>query len=160
MEQELKELISSADLVIIGIGNEWNWVRMGIKEDPRYQELLEYCSHEGNNFLLPIVEYEYAYYNSDERIESAYKGLKKLIGDKKHFLVSDICFQDALLFGFDPAKSVYPCGNCMYLQSDESDGELYSADKCEEFMSLVNKIHDIRIRIGECQEAHGGLPGV
>ena len=45
MEQELKEQISSADLVIIGIGNEWNWVRMGIKEDPRYQELLEYCSH-------------------------------------------------------------------------------------------------------------------
>ena len=54
MEQGLKEQISSSDLIIVGIGSEWNWVKTGINNDPRYADLLEYCSHEGNQFLLPI----------------------------------------------------------------------------------------------------------
>ena len=35
MKTELKEQISSADIVIVGIGNEWNWVKTGINNDPR-----------------------------------------------------------------------------------------------------------------------------
>jgi len=145
MAETLAEQIEKSDFIIIGIGNEWNWVKNGLKNDDRYKGIINYAGKEGNEWLLPVIEYEYAYYNSDDGIENAYNGLKKLIGDKKYFLVSDICFQDALLYGFDPAKSVYPCGNCMYLQSEDQDGELYSAEKCEEFTSLVKKIHDIII---------------
>ena len=143
MEQELKEQISSADLVIIGIGNEWNWVRMGIKEDPRYQELLEYCSHEGNNFLLPIVEYEYAYYNSNERIEEAYAGLRKLIGDKKYFIISDQFLLDAPLYGFDEEKCVNPCGNYNYLQTASGEDNVINVKDVPEFMERVDSIHKI-----------------
>ena len=110
MEQGLREQISSSDLIIVGIGSEWNWVKSGIKSDTRYANLLEYCNREGNQFLLPIVEYEYACFNSDKRIEDAYKALRALIGDKKYFLVSDIFLQDAPKFGFDESRCVYPFG--------------------------------------------------
>ena len=143
MEFELKEQISSADLVIIGIGSEWNWIKSGIKNDPRYGQLLEYCNHEGNHFLLPILEYEYAYYNTDNRTKEAYIGLRKLIDDKKYFIVSDLFLQDAPLNGFDPSKCVNPCGNYTYLQTANGQDELYEAIKVPEFMEKVESIHKI-----------------
>lgn len=143
MAQALKEMLQDSDLCIIGIGDEWNWVKKGIRSDSRYKNILEYCDNEGNQWLLPIVEYEYAYYNIDNKVADAYRGLRKLIGDKKHFIVSDIFLQDALLFGFDYERAVYPCGNFMFLQTnDESDG-LLNAEKTEEFREVVDKIHSI-----------------
>ncbi len=143
MEQGLAEQISSSDLIIVGIGSEWDWVKSGIKNDARYAALLVYCSHEGNQFLLPIIEYEYAYYNSDKKTEEAYRALRKLIGDKKYFLVSDIFLQDALKFGFDAERCVYPCGNYKYLQSSHPDDELIEAQNVPPFMELVESIHKI-----------------
>ena len=90
MEQNLAGLVENFDNVVIGIGNEWNWVGSGLSKDERYNRLLEYCKKEDNNWLLPIVEYEYAYYQTDTKIEKAYKALKNIIGDKKYFLVADI----------------------------------------------------------------------
>jgi hypothetical protein len=51
MEQGLKEQISSSDLIIVGIGSEWNWVKKGINNDPRYAGLLEYCIMRVINFF-------------------------------------------------------------------------------------------------------------
>ena len=143
MEKELSELIGNADQCIIGLGSEWNWVNSGISKDSRYDQIIEYCKHEGNQWLLPIVEYEFAYYNNDNRIEEAYKGLRKLLGDKKYFLVSDLFLQDALLYGFDIDRVVYPCGNYMYLQTANDKDELMEAQKIPEYMELVDSIHKI-----------------
>ena len=57
MEQSLSEKISASDICIVGIGSEWNWVNKGIKADRRYDQILEYCKHEGNQWILPIVEF-------------------------------------------------------------------------------------------------------
>ena len=141
MEQKLSEIIGSADCLIIGIGGEWNWVKAGLSRDKRYSQLTEYCKKEENHWLLPIVEYEYAYYNNDPMIEEAYKSLKKLIGDKKYFLVSDLFLQDALMYGFEPENSVYPCGNYMFLQTSDPDDPLMEARQSEDFMDIVNSIH-------------------
>ena len=143
MTEELCKLVDDAEVLIIGIGSEWDWVKNGIKKDDRYGRVLEFCNKPENKWLLPIVEYEYAYYNNDDRIEMAYKCLKELVGDKKYFLISDICLQDALIYGFDPDCCVYPCGNFMYLQTDDANGMLYAADKNADFMGLVDKIHKI-----------------
>lgn len=143
MIDDLKKQIDDSQFILVGIGSEWNWVRTGINSDERYSKLLKYCDKEGFQWLLPIVEYEYAYYHTDVKIEKAYEGLKKLIGDKKYFLVSELFLQDALMYGFDPAKSVYPCGTYMYLQTPDLDDNLILAEKCEEFQELVQKIHKI-----------------
>ena len=63
MAETLLEQIEKSDFVIIGIGNEWNWVKNGLKNDDRYKEIIEYSGKEGNEWLLPVIEYEYAYYN-------------------------------------------------------------------------------------------------
>lgn len=143
MAQKLTELFDEYDLFVIGIGDEWNWVKRGIRSDSRYSSILEYCSNEGNQYLLPIVEYEYAYYNIDNRTVDAYRGLRKLVGDKKHFVVSDIFLQDALLYGFDYERAVFPCGNYMYLQTNDAFDGLLNAEKTEEFREVVDKIHTL-----------------
>ncbi len=143
MSQELIEQIANSDLCIIGIGDEWNWVKTGIKTDSRYDQILEYCSKEGNHWLLPIVEYEYAYYNHNNRIGKAYKGLRSLIGDKEYFVISDTFLQDCLLFGFDKERCVFPCGNYRYLQTNNVNDPLLDAEDTEEFMDIVMSVHSI-----------------
>ena len=148
MEKSLTEMISESELCIVGVGSEWNWVNKGIKADKRYSQILEYCKNEGNQWLRPIVEFEYAYYNSDSRIEEAYKGLLRLLGNKKYFLISDLVLQDALLYGFDPERCVYPCGNMMFLQTSNDKDELISAQSSPEFMDIVESIHKIIVDLG------------
>ena len=143
MEKSLSEMIEDSDLCIVGIGSEWNWIKKGISSDNRYCQILEYCKNEGNQWILPIVEYEFAYYNSNNKIEDAYKGLYKLLGDKKYFLISDLFSQDALLYGFSLEKCVYPCGNMMFLQTSNDRDELINAQSCSEFMDIVESIHKI-----------------
>ena len=82
MKKRLSELISESDLIIVGIGNEWNWIKEGIKQDDRYNEILKYCDSEGKGWLLPIIEFEYGFYNNNEKIDRAYRALKKLIGER------------------------------------------------------------------------------
>ncbi len=145
MDFKLQEAINDADLLIIGIGNEWNWVRQGLKKDSRYEQLLKYCENKEYNWLLPIVEYEFAFYNTDVNIENAYRALRNMVGDKKYFLVSDLFLQDALMYGFDPAKSVYPCGTYMYLQTPDVNDDLVLAQESNDFKQLVERIHEIII---------------
>lgn len=143
MEKTLAEYIDDSEQIIIGIGNEWDWIKKGIRTDVRYNKLFSLAALEGNEWLLPIIEFEYGYYNNDKRIDEGYRGLKKLVGDKRYFLVSDIFLQDALLNGFDMSRCVYPCGNYMYLQTAAGDDELINAAKCSKFQELVDLIHDI-----------------
>ena len=143
MEKRLSEVISEADLIVVGIGNEWNWIRDGLRNDERYSDILGYCQKEGNNWLLPIVEFEYGYYNNNSRIDEAYKGLRKLIGEKNYFLISELFLQDATLNGFEQENCVYPCGNYRYLQTPDIDEPLMEAVKAEEFMGLVSRIHNL-----------------
>lgn len=156
MEQSIAELVSASDLVIVGIGSEWNWVNNGLKKDGRYSQILEYCSKEENRYLLPIVEYEYQHFNSDKKTEDAYKGLKALLKEKKYFIVTDLFLQDAVSCGFDLKKFVNPCGNYDYLQSS-SDDELLKAEDVPEFMDIVNSIHKIVTEFGGNIEINDSL---
>ncbi len=151
MEKSLSEHILDADLIIVAVGNEWNWIRKGLKNDKRYQELLSFCENEENEWLLPVVEFEYAFYNNDPSIDEAYKKLRKMIGQKSYFLISELFLQDALLNGFEEDKTVYPCGNYRYLQTNNPEDELIKATDSEDFMELVGQIHGI------IEEKHGSL---
>ena len=97
MDKRLSELINDSELIIAGVGKEWNWIQKGITSDDRYHDLLEFCGRDGNEWLLPIVEFEYGFYNNDPKIDEAYKALRKLIGQKNYFLISELFLQDALL---------------------------------------------------------------
>ena len=72
MDKRLSELINDSELIIAGVGKEWNWIQKGIASDDRYHDLLEFCGRDGNEWLLPIVEFEYGFYNNDLNLEVRY----------------------------------------------------------------------------------------
>jgi hypothetical protein len=143
MEKKLSEVIKEYDQIIVGIGNEWDWIKAGIKGDERYHELLQYCEDESNKWLLPIIEFEYGYYHNDEKVDDAYRGLRKLIGDKPHFLISETFIHDAILDGFEEMNCVYPCGNYRYLQTNDLADDLLDVTITEDFNGIVSRIHKI-----------------
>ena len=136
------ELVRDSDLLLVGIGNEWNWIKKGILGDDRYSALIELCSREDNRWLLPVVEFEYGFYNNDAHIDEAYRALRKLIGDKRYYLISELFIHDALLNGFDRELCVFPCGNYGYLQTADPLDPLLTASDQPEFMRLVEEIHE------------------
>ncbi len=143
MEKSLSQIIGEYDQIIVAIGSEWDWIKTGIKGDERYQELVMYCEEDSNKWLLPVVEFEYGFYNNDPKIDGAYKALRNLIGDKPYFLISELFINDALLNGFEEKRSVYPCGNYRYLQTNDLNDPLFDVTAIEDFKNLVDKIHVI-----------------
>ncbi len=143
MGKKLSECIDDYDMLIVGIGSEWNWIKRGLSADIRYSELLDYARKEGNKWLMPIIEFEYGFFNNDQEIDEAYRILRRIIGEKKYFLVSDIFLQDPLLNGFAPENCVFPCGNYRYLQTSDSSDGLIDAMGAAEFVAAVDQIHDI-----------------
>ena len=143
MDKKLAELIKDYEMVIVGIGSEWNWIKKGIREDERYSELLEFAKNEDNKWLVPVIEFEYGYYHNNTRVDEAFRGLRKLIGEKSYFLVCDTFLQDAVFNGFDEALSVFPCGTYRYLQTNDPSDDLLDVTICTDFTQLVDKIHRI-----------------
>ncbi len=143
MGKSLSELIGESDLLLIGIGSEWNWIKRGIRKDSRYAEIIEFGNRDENKWLIPLIEFEYGYYNNDPSIDEAYKALRTLIGDKNYFLISELFLQDALMNGFDSERCVFPCGNYMYLQTADPSDALIETVKSEEFLKIVDLIHGI-----------------
>ena len=51
MTCKLADQIEKSDLIIIGIGNEWNWVKNGLKNDDRYKELIAVINDSNKPFM-------------------------------------------------------------------------------------------------------------
>ena len=143
MDKTLLETVRDYDQIIVAIGDEWNWIKKGIKQDSRYNQLIEYANTDDNQWLLPIIEYEFRSRNEDDRISSAYEALREIIGEKSYFLISEIFTQDALSHGFEETNCVFPCGNYQYLQSNDLEDELIPVAECDDFQGLVKRIRKI-----------------
>ncbi len=148
MGVSLKYLVDEADLVLIGIGEEWGFKPDYLKDDVIKKDLENGKDYE---WLYPYIEYEYLTKKySDNRLEN-YKKLRNIIGEKEYFLVSTLHDSLALEAGFSLKNSVFPCGNFNYLQGVSNDtGRLYKADEIPCFDKICAQVdqylnHEIEI---------------
>jgi NAD-dependent SIR2 family protein deacetylase len=103
MEQKIQELIKDADMILVGIGEEFS---------PKFEgEQGELEPFERSRF--------YAQIEADHPVLAAYERLQKLIGEKQHFIVTmntdDLIYRSTL----DAEKIVAPCGSMGKLQCSE-----------------------------------------
>ena len=117
MLQQIKESIADAQLVLVGIGTEFEVDFEKMKEDPFYIPLMDQAMQEENaEQLLQYLRFHYIRKHPEQSRIQAYQNLARLLEGKNYFVVS-LC-KDDLIFasGLNPERIVTPCGGFRSLQ--------------------------------------------
>lgn len=126
----LKEKIADADMILIGIGEEFSEKFNNIADYPMLAKALAATEQdESLTWLVPYLEALYLKEEKETPQTMAYCNLCELIQNKNYFIVTT-CI-DGLIHtaGLDESRIVEPCGNYSRLQcSKKCNTQLYDAE--------------------------------
>lgn len=154
--EKMKHSIFDADLVLVGLGEEWVLSGNAIVSDLEHKDtvlkvLLE-TAYEQETFqkLVPLLEgYYYTHYMPKE-FALAYDNLKNLIENKNYFVVSLTIDPYLQKCGFREERIVNPCGTIQKMQCDVGCNEhLVSSDTLFAQIENVIRCFDYDDHIGQ-----------
>lgn len=135
--KDLKEKIAEADLVLIGIGEEFEQQAF-LKKNEKYREVCEVLEKEGMTDLLPYINVFFLNEKAEESVDALRK-LLEIVKEKNYFIVST-CMNDFISrAGFRADRITQPCGGYEKLQCGNG---------CEESILETEKTFFSQIR--EC----------
>lgn len=137
---DLKEKISEADLVLIGIGEEFE-CHSFLKQNREYEKVCSELTEAGMEDLLPYINVRFMKEKEEESVNSL-KKLLEMVKDKNYFVVST-CMNDFIgRAGFRTDKVVEPCGSYKKMQCKNScEGMIVDTDTAflEQIESCLNQ---------------------
>ncbi|MEZ3462561.1 MAG: hypothetical protein K1W23_10510 [Lachnospiraceae bacterium] len=134
----LSEKIADADMVLVGIGEEFNEDFSDIGRFPHLMSALEEVDIDQTlEWTVPFLEHRFLTEHKDGRLVEAYQNLYEMVRDKNYFVITTCIDENIRKAAFDPERVVEPCGNHEMLQcSDKCCSELYPS---KEFSDLVRQ---------------------
>ena len=116
MTKEVERAIEEAQLVLVGLGTEWETPADRWKENPLYASLA--AQTEGSGPFEQYLCFHDLEHNPDLEKKKAYQKLGQLLQGKNYFIVS-LC-RDDLIYGsgLDEGRIVTPCGGFRALQCE------------------------------------------
>jgi len=154
MKEEILQKLEDAQLILIGLGKEWEFSFDNMKLDPFYAALLEQAEGERDGDVIrQYIRLHYIKHHPEERKTSAYKYLSEILKGKNYFIVSlntdDYIYES----GLDAGRIVTPCGGYRSLQCMESDDQ--GAPLCKTDQELLvadqNVIEQVMKDISNCE---------
>ena len=145
MTREVMEAVEEAQLLLVGIGTEWETPVDGLREAPFSGPFLLQAGRAGGGPLEQYVHFHCLRRHPDPRRMAAYGKLERLLAGKNYFIVS-LC-RDDLIFesGLDADRIVTPCGGFRAFQcagSCEGGGEkglLRDEDAMESILRRIDE---------------------
>lgn len=136
--QLLLEKIADADMVLVGVGEEFNEDFVDIGRFPHLMSALEEVdTNQLLEWTVPFLEHRFLLEHSDGRLVEAYQKLYELIKDKNYFVITTCIDENIKKVAFDRERIVEPCGNHEMLQCcDRCCDELYPS---KDFSDLVKQ---------------------
>ncbi len=134
----LSEKIADADMVLVGVGEEFNEDFSDIGRFPHLMSALEEVDIDQTlEWTVPFLEHRFLIEHNDGRLVEAYRNLYEMIKDKNYFVVTTCIDENIKKAAFDMTRIVEPCGNHAMLQcSGRCCSELYPST---EFSDLVRQ---------------------
>ncbi len=119
--QEVKGKIQDAELVLVGLGDGFQYGWGALVNDERYREIeREIGDDERYLWIVPFLQKMVLCREREERWDRAYRALRALIEGKNYFVVS-LCMDDYLYgAGLDEKRLVTPCGGFRKMQCDQN----------------------------------------
>lgn len=134
----LKEAVKEADLVLIGIGEEWGVSFDDMMKETSFSDRYSLLStEEEREWFVPYLQW--SYYNTihNESLKKAYENLYCLLKEKNYFILSMNLDRYPEFVGLKKDRCVYPCGGYTHLQCDEGCDRMIV-----EAASLAENVYD------------------
>ncbi len=137
-QKTLAEKITDADMVLVGIGEEFSENFEDIHQFPNLMSALEEVDiDETLEWTIPFLEHRFLIEHQEGRLEEAYRKLYELVKDKNYFVITTCIDENIRKAPFDSERVVEPCGNYQMLQcSEKCCNTLYSS---KDFSDLVHQ---------------------
>lgn len=134
----LSEKIAEADMVLVGVGEEFNEDFRDIGRFPHLMSALEEVDvNQTLEWTVPFLEHRFLVEHDDGRLVEAYRKLYGLVRDKNYFVITTCIDENIKKAAFDSGRLVEPCGNHEMLQcSGRCCDELYPS---KDFSDLVRQ---------------------
>lgn len=135
MKTKIEEAIAKADLVLVGIGEEFACSVQQMKAIPTYTDLIVQIEKDKErlNWLTPFLMKDYIEKYRNQPVEDAYEILNSLLQNKNYFIVTENMDGEIFHSSLNSERIVEPCGNYKYLQcEDNCMKELLPADELAE----------------------------
>lgn len=146
MLADLKEIIENSDMVLIGLGEEFNDI-LALKKDTDYEQGRQWIEEEGLFWLLPAYEQECRRKlpKRQEEMKEALNNLADILKDKNYFVVSTSVNDLIREIPWKTGRLVMPCGGSIKKQCSEAcEGAL------QELTENDNKIIELYIKNNVC----------
>lgn len=158
----LKEKIADADMVLVGLGEEFGSTEKQICECGKYHDVFSEIPAE-NEWVLPYIYSEIAALETEK---AAYNNLSGLLKDKNYFIISlrtdDLVYEEE--FGFFHDRIVTPCGGIRKMQCENHcEDKVYDVPEglAEELKQVLKgnfrAIKDRKISRPVCPDCGAGL---
>lgn len=137
-QKKLEACIADADMVLVGVGEEFNESFGDIGSFPHLMSALEEVDIDQTlEWIVPFLEHRFLMEHKEGRLISAYRKLYALIQNKNYFVITTCIDENIKKVAFDTERLVEPCGNYEMLQcSAKCCSELYSS---KDFSNLVHQ---------------------
>ena len=118
--QELRAKIKDAELVLVGLGEGFQYDWGALLRDDRYREIEQEIENKEKHVWIVHFLQRMMLQKQEERWAKAYRVLGDLLKDKNYFVVS-LCMDDYLYStGLDEKRLVTPCGGFRRMQCDKN----------------------------------------
>lgn len=118
-QQIFMDAVNAADMILIGIGEEWAINFDEMLENPAFgQNYAKLTDEEMRNRFVPVLQREYLKQIRNETLKRAYENLCRLISGKNYFLISMNKDRYPIVAGLKQERCVFPCGGYELFQCD------------------------------------------
>ena len=117
--RELYERVQDAEMVLVGLGEDFQYDWNALTEDERYREIEEEIGgSEEKIWIVPFLQSMILQQSRDDKWNRAYKNLSDMIAGKNYFVIS-LCMDDYIYgAGLEENRIVTPCGGFRKMQCD------------------------------------------
>lgn len=157
--QELYAGIRDAELVLVGLGEDFQYDWSALSEDARYREIEEEISgREEYIWIIPFLQKMVLRQAREDKWRRAYENLRNLIASKNYFVIS-LCMDDYIYeAGLEESRIVTPCGGFRRMQCDD-DCSHALCDMPQDSYETVVQYYRRELPIGALREPTCGQCG-
>lgn len=136
--REIYERVHDADMVLVGLGEDFQYDWSALTEDDRYREIeAEIGGNEEKIWIIPFLQKMVLQQFRDDKWKRAYKNLENLLTDKNYFIIS-LCMDDYIYeMGLDKDRMVAPCGGFRKMQCDNNCSHILSDIPQESYEAVL-----------------------
>ena len=168
MDQKIKNMINEADMVLIGIGEEFEGIKY-FKNMPEYQKLQTQAEETGKDWMIPalnryfgenaIVQEQNEGVSEETFYAYAKRGLKnlaELLQGKNYFVITTTTNDLVWEIGFKEGRVVAPCGGslrkqCMTGKECTVEPVMLTEEETKQLEMAIHSADLENVRLEKCE---------